>query len=195
MLSCFSLPGSSVHRILQARILPFPPLGHFPHQGIEPASLLSPMQAVGFFTPSITNSTFQMLRKDGKKFLSSSLCLLYQIQQTFLSTALVTEGDRRIPQTLKGIGSELERPESSGRGLCYCYKYRAGDRGKVMTVETQREDPAPLDLPEEPAGCRVCPPLWGLGLVDLCTYLFEGESSKAQYMSLLFPDIFHIEFQ
>ena len=48
-----------------------------------------------------------------------------------------------------------------------------------MTVETQREDPAPPDLPEELAGCRACPPLWGLGLVDLCTCLFEGGSSKA----------------
>ena len=96
-----------------------------------------------------------------------------------MSTALVTEGDRKIPQTLKGIGSELERPESSGNGLCYCYEYRVGDRGKVMTVEIQREDPAPLDLPEELAGCRACTPLWGLGLVDLCTYLFEGGFSKA----------------
>ena len=42
-----SLQGSSVHGILQARILewvglPFPPPGHLPDPGIEPESLASP---------------------------------------------------------------------------------------------------------------------------------------------------------
>ena len=40
-----SLPGSSVHGILQARILsglPFPPLGDLPDPGIEPASPEAP---------------------------------------------------------------------------------------------------------------------------------------------------------
>ena len=48
-----SLPGSSVHGILQARIqecLPFPPSGDLPNPGIEPASPLSPVLAGRFFT-------------------------------------------------------------------------------------------------------------------------------------------------
>ena len=47
-----SLPGSSVHGILQARILelPFHPLGDHPNSGIEPVSLASPALAGGFFT-------------------------------------------------------------------------------------------------------------------------------------------------
>ena len=52
-----SLPGSSVHGILQARILECflcPPLGDLPNPGIEPASLMSPALAVGFFTTSAT---------------------------------------------------------------------------------------------------------------------------------------------
>ena len=45
-----SLPGSSVHRIPQARTLEwvaFPPPGDLPDPGIEPASLMSPASAVG----------------------------------------------------------------------------------------------------------------------------------------------------
>ena len=52
-----SLPGSSVHRILQARILEwipcFPP-GGFPNPGIELMSLKSPALAGGFFTTGAT---------------------------------------------------------------------------------------------------------------------------------------------
>ena len=43
-----SLTGSSVHGILQARVLewlPFPPAGDFSDPGIEPKSLLSPTLA------------------------------------------------------------------------------------------------------------------------------------------------------
>ena len=50
-----SPPGSSVHGILQARILsrlPFPPPGDLPDPGIEPKSLTSPELARGFFTTS-----------------------------------------------------------------------------------------------------------------------------------------------
>ena len=50
-----SLPGSSVHGILQARILewvPRPPPGDLPDPGIKPASLMSPELAGGFFTTS-----------------------------------------------------------------------------------------------------------------------------------------------
>ena len=52
-----SPPGSSVHGILQARILewlPCPPPGDFPNLGIEPVSLTSPMLAGRFFTTSAT---------------------------------------------------------------------------------------------------------------------------------------------
>ena len=52
-----SPPGSSVHGILQARILsrlPFPPPGDLPDPGIEPTSLISPVLTGGFFTTSTT---------------------------------------------------------------------------------------------------------------------------------------------
>ena len=52
-----SLSGSSVHGILQARILervPCPPPGDLPGPGIEPASLMSPAVAGGFFTARTT---------------------------------------------------------------------------------------------------------------------------------------------
>ena len=49
-----SLPGSSVHRILQARILelPLPSPRNLPNPGIQPASPMSPALAGGFFTTS-----------------------------------------------------------------------------------------------------------------------------------------------
>ena len=52
-----SLSGSSVHGILQARILEWlscPPPGDLPHPGIDPASLVSPALAGGFFVISTT---------------------------------------------------------------------------------------------------------------------------------------------
>ena len=52
-----SLPGFSVHGILQARILEWvamPPPGDLPDPGIEPASLTSSALARGFFTASTT---------------------------------------------------------------------------------------------------------------------------------------------
>ena len=53
-----SLPGSSVHGILQARIwgsgLRCPPRGDLPDLRIEPASFTSPALAGGFFTTSAT---------------------------------------------------------------------------------------------------------------------------------------------
>ena len=50
-------PGSSVHGVLQARVLECvarPPPGALPHPGTEPASLMSPALAGGFFTPRAT---------------------------------------------------------------------------------------------------------------------------------------------
>ena len=60
-----SLPGSSVHGILQARILelPFPPLGDCPHSGIEPVSLASPALAGRSFTMNTTWEAQQDLSK------------------------------------------------------------------------------------------------------------------------------------
>ena len=52
-----SLPGSSLHGILQARILEWvaiPPPGDLPDPGIEPISLMSPALAGSFFTTSTT---------------------------------------------------------------------------------------------------------------------------------------------
>ena len=49
----YSPPGSSVHRILPARILEWiamPSSRDLPHPGIEPTSLMSPELAGGFFT-------------------------------------------------------------------------------------------------------------------------------------------------
>ena len=51
----WSLPGSSVHRIPQARILsgfPGPPPGDLPDPGIQPESLVSPALTGGLFTTS-----------------------------------------------------------------------------------------------------------------------------------------------
>ena len=53
----WSLPGSSVHGILKARVLewlPCPPPGDLPDPGIKPLSLLSPALTGGFFTTSNT---------------------------------------------------------------------------------------------------------------------------------------------
>ena len=53
----YSLPGSSVHGILQARILEWvaiPFSEDLPDLGIEPRSLTSPALAVEFFTTSTT---------------------------------------------------------------------------------------------------------------------------------------------
>ena len=52
-----NLPGSSVHGILQARILewvPCLPPGDLPDPGIEPVSLMSPGLAGGFFTINVS---------------------------------------------------------------------------------------------------------------------------------------------
>ena len=49
-------PGSSVHGILQAKILGWvamPHSGHFPDPGTEPASLMSPTLADRFFTTEL----------------------------------------------------------------------------------------------------------------------------------------------
>ena len=57
-----SLPGSSVHGILQVGILsglPFPP-GHLPNPGMELESLASSAQTDGFFTTEPPEKPFTM---------------------------------------------------------------------------------------------------------------------------------------
>ena len=53
----YSPPASSIHEILQARILEwvaFPSPGDLPNLGIEPTSVMSPALAGGFFMASGT---------------------------------------------------------------------------------------------------------------------------------------------
>ena len=73
-----SLPGFSVHGILQARILewlPCPPPADLPDPRIEPGSPASPALAGGFFTTSATWEilmlTYLLLNKDLSPGLSS----------------------------------------------------------------------------------------------------------------------------
>ena len=51
-----SLPGSSVHELLQARELLCPPPGHLPDLGVEPSCLMCPALKGGFFATSSTLS-------------------------------------------------------------------------------------------------------------------------------------------
>ena len=67
-----SLPGSSVHGILQARILewvPFPFSGDLPDLGVKPASLASPALAGGFFT----------IAPPGKQIFMANFCLIFSV--------------------------------------------------------------------------------------------------------------------
>ena len=76
-------PGSSVHGILQARILEWllcPPPGDLPDPGIEPKSLASLALAGGFFTTSATweshadwGSIAKQTAWDGCSYKSTSL--------------------------------------------------------------------------------------------------------------------------
>ena len=59
-----SPPGSSVHGILQARILErvaCPPPGDLPDPRIEPACLMSPALAGGFFTTGAAREALGLL--------------------------------------------------------------------------------------------------------------------------------------
>ena len=67
-----SLPGSSVHGILQARILewvPFPFSGDLPDLGVKPASLASPALAGGFFT----------IAPPGKQIFMANFWLIFSV--------------------------------------------------------------------------------------------------------------------
>ena len=59
----YSLPGSSVHEILQARILdwvlPFPPPGTLSDPRIKPMSPASPGLAGGFFTTEAPGKPYE----------------------------------------------------------------------------------------------------------------------------------------
>ena len=69
-----NLPGSSVHGILQARILEWVAMASsrdLPNSGIKPESLMSPALAGRFFT---TNTTYLHLKK-----IPSNLCPIFPI--------------------------------------------------------------------------------------------------------------------
>ena len=56
-VTLWTVSGSSLYGTLQASILEWvdmPPPGDLPHLGIEPATLMSPASAGGFFTTSAT---------------------------------------------------------------------------------------------------------------------------------------------
>ena len=82
-----SLPGSSVHGILQARILEWvamPPPGELPNPGIEPASLMSPALAGWFFTTSTTPRKPLTILEDVK----DNLTILTVLIDLFVSPCL-----------------------------------------------------------------------------------------------------------
>ena len=77
-----SQPGSSVHGILQARILEciaVPPPRDLPNPGIKPTSLTSPALASRFFTTRTTREAHENLStqfmKSEKKVLVAQSCL------------------------------------------------------------------------------------------------------------------------
>ena len=80
-----SLPGSSVHSILQARLLEWVAIAHLqgnlPNSGIKPASLVSPALAGGFFPTSVTwraqtyiKQIFVPWRNEERAFFFFPLC-------------------------------------------------------------------------------------------------------------------------
>ena len=73
----YSLPGSSVHGIFQARILEMscPPPGNFPDPGIKPIFLMSSALAGGFFTIS-TICKIELMNKLKNIVISSSVIFI-----------------------------------------------------------------------------------------------------------------------
>ena len=64
-------PGSSVHGIFQARILPLPPLGDIPNLGIQPTSPVSPaLQAEDFSLFELCGKLLKA-REDTQKYLKT----------------------------------------------------------------------------------------------------------------------------
>ena len=76
----YSLPGSSVHRIYQARILEFaiPYPGDLPDWRVIPTSLVSPALAGGFFTTVPQGSTIYFKNSEAK--LPVALCLRSEME-------------------------------------------------------------------------------------------------------------------
>ena len=65
----YSLPGSSVQKVLQARILEWVAIlsaGDLPNPGTEPTSLMSPVLADRFFTTSATCEAPKRFERFGK---------------------------------------------------------------------------------------------------------------------------------
>ena len=96
-----SPPGSSVHGILQARILEWaacPPPGDLPDTGIELSSLTFPALVGRFFTPSTTyrayhtnsNFTHKYLPKRNKKIhLNREVCI--NVHSSFIQNSIKLE--------------------------------------------------------------------------------------------------------
>ena len=108
----YSLPGSSVHAILQARILEcvvMPSSGDLPNPGIEPVFLISPASAGGFFTTSTTWET----SKSHSTLLLSSLHLL---STYYIPGALDMEDTRMNINTLHERGIIIPTNVSSHLG-------------------------------------------------------------------------------
>ena len=57
----YCLPGSSVHGILQERILEW--VGIFPTQGLSPGLFMSPANIGGFFTTSSASLVAQLIKE------------------------------------------------------------------------------------------------------------------------------------
>ena len=76
-----SLPGSSVHGILQVRIqdgLPFFSSGDLPNPGIEPVSPVSPALAGGVFTTSATRERKKVKSLSHVQLFASPWTVAYQ---------------------------------------------------------------------------------------------------------------------
>ena len=101
-------PGSSVHRILHARILEwvaYPPPGHLPDPKIEPASLTSSALAGGFFTTWATWSS-------ANKQQDQNLNLVCLAPDPMLLTALLGHRASQVALNagdVKDVGSKMGR--------------------------------------------------------------------------------------
>ena len=92
----FSPPGSSVHGVLQARILewlPFPSPGDLPNPGIEPSSLLSPAWAGEF--PGATWEALVLLRN-----MIQCWTFAYTQRRAWQPTPVFSPGESHGPRSL-----------------------------------------------------------------------------------------------
>ena len=91
-----SLPGSSLHGILQARILewvPMPSSRDFPNPGVKPTSHMSPELAGSFFTTSATWEAPQIIIETPKKLYFFAFLSEY----AYISNPTTTQNNPRSP--------------------------------------------------------------------------------------------------